>query len=131
MTSFWLGLVTILISSSLALSSPALAAPKDKAKKNKKAQSKEFILSPDKSTSQLLKQLKNARGKARVSLTLKSGAIYSGTVGEIGQQNFILQSISQKDFYDAVISYSAIEALEIQMRGFPPPPAVKKEEAPK
>jgi hypothetical protein len=80
---------------------------------------KEFTLNPSQSNAQILKALKASREKARITVVLHSGKEYTGKLGEIGSSAFTLVGLEGKDFYDVVISFSHVEAIEVQMRNLP------------
>lgn len=57
-----------------------------------------------------------ARAGKAVTLLLRSGKEYGGTVGEVRSQSVILKSISGKEFYDAIVRLDDISAVEIRNR---------------
>jgi hypothetical protein len=57
-----------------------------------------------------------ARSGKAVTLLLRSGKEYGGTVGEVRGQSVVLKSIAGKEFYDALIRLDDISAVEIRNR---------------
>lgn len=51
-----------------------------------------------------------------VTLVLRSGKEYGGTVGEVRGQAVVLKSLSGKEFYDALIRLDDVSAVEIRNR---------------
>jgi len=51
-----------------------------------------------------------------VTLVLRSGKEYGGTVGEVRGQSVVLKSLSGKEFYDALIRLDDVSAIEIRNR---------------
>lgn len=51
-----------------------------------------------------------------VTLVLRSGKEYGGTVGEVRGQAVVLKSLSGKEFYDALIRLDDVSAIEIRNR---------------
>ncbi len=67
--------------------------------------------------SSLENNLRLLAGK-RVSVTLSSGAEYNGKVKSVGNGLLVLEKLSGKSFYDALIRTEDICAVETQVRGF-------------
>lgn len=57
-----------------------------------------------------------ARVGKPVTLILRSGKEYGGTVGEVRGQAVVLKSLSGKEFYDALIRLDDVSAIEIRNR---------------
>ena len=57
-----------------------------------------------------------ARAGKPVTLLLRSGKEYGGTVGEVRPQSVVLKSIAGKEFYDAIVRLDDISAVEIRNR---------------
>lgn len=53
-----------------------------------------------------------------VTVTLNSGASYTGKVKEVKNKLLILEKLSGKSYYDALIRADKIIAVETQVRGF-------------
>jgi hypothetical protein len=57
-----------------------------------------------------------ARVGKPVTLVLRSGKEYGGTVGEVRGQAVVLKSLSGKEFFDALIRMDDVSAIEIRTR---------------
>ena len=57
-----------------------------------------------------------ARVGKPVTLVLRSGKEYGGTIGEVRAQTVVLKSLSGKEFYDALIRLDDVSAIEIRNR---------------
>jgi hypothetical protein len=57
-----------------------------------------------------------ARVGKPVTLILRSGKEYGGTVGEVRGQSVVLKSLSGKEFYDALVRLDDVSAIEIRNR---------------
>lgn len=57
-----------------------------------------------------------ARVGKPVTLLLRSGKEYGGTVGEVRGQSVVLKSLSGKEFYDAIVRLDDVSAVEIRNR---------------
>ena len=57
-----------------------------------------------------------ARVGKPVTLILRSGKEYGGTVGEVRGQAVVLKSLSGKEFYDALVRLDDVSAIEIRNR---------------
>ncbi len=57
-----------------------------------------------------------ARVGKPVTLLLRSGKEYGGTVGDVRGQSVVLKAISGKEFYDALVRIDDISAVEIRNR---------------
>ena len=57
-----------------------------------------------------------ARAGKSVTLLLRSGKEYGGTVGDVRGQSVVLKSIAGKEFYDALVRIDDISAVEIRNR---------------
>lgn len=57
-----------------------------------------------------------ARAGKPVTLLLRSGKEYGGTVGEVRGQSVVVKSIAGKEFYDALVRIDDISAVEIRNR---------------
>lgn len=57
-----------------------------------------------------------ARAGKPVTLLLRSGKEYGGTVGEVRGQSVVVKSIVGKEFYDALVRLDDISAVEIRNR---------------
>jgi hypothetical protein len=57
-----------------------------------------------------------ARAGKPVTLLLRSGKEYGGTVGDVRGQSVVLKAISGKEFYDALVRIDDISAVEIRNR---------------
>lgn len=53
-----------------------------------------------------------------VTVTLNSGASYTGKVKEVKNKLLILEKLSGKSYYDALIRADKVIAVESQVRGF-------------
>jgi hypothetical protein len=51
-----------------------------------------------------------------VTVLLRSGKEYGGTVAEVRSQAVVLRSIAGKEFYDALVRLDDISALELRNR---------------
>lgn len=51
-----------------------------------------------------------------VTLVLRSGKEYGGTISEVRGQAVVLKSLSGKEFYDALIRLDDVSAIEIRNR---------------
>jgi hypothetical protein len=51
-----------------------------------------------------------------VTVLLRSGKEYGGTVGEVRGQSVVLKSLSGKEFYDAIVRLDDVSAVEIRNR---------------
>jgi len=63
-----------------------------------------------------IKAVLSARKDKPVTLLLRSGKEYGGTVGEVRDQSVVLKSIAGKEFYDALVRLDDISAVEIRNR---------------
>ncbi len=52
----------------------------------------------------------------RVAVTLTSGAIFKGTVKEVGNHLVHLEKLDRKDFFDALLRIEKISAIEAMFR---------------
>ncbi len=59
--------------------------------------------------------LRARQGKS-VTLLLRSGKEYGGTVAEVRGQSVVLKSLAGKEFYDALIRLDDVSAVEIRNR---------------
>ena len=57
-----------------------------------------------------------ARVGKPVTLIIRSGKEYGGTVGEVRGQAVVLKSLSGKEFYDALVRLDDVSAIEIRNR---------------
>jgi hypothetical protein len=57
--------------------------------------------------------------KARVELTLRSGAQLSGFVTEVGVHAIVLSELTGREFFDAMVFTGEIAAIATQVRGLP------------
>src|SRR4051812_22809250 len=57
-----------------------------------------------------------ARTGKPVTLLLRSGKEYGGTVGEVRGQSVVVKSVAGKEFYDALVRIDDISAVEIRNR---------------
>jgi hypothetical protein len=57
-----------------------------------------------------------ARVGKPVTLILRSGKEYGGTVGEVREQSVVLKSLSGKEFYDALVRLDDVSAIELRNR---------------
>ncbi|MDE1464426.1 hypothetical protein [Spartinivicinus poritis] len=68
------------------------------------------------STQDTVKSYLMQKTKKAVTLHLVSGKTLSGTVGTIGQHLVQLKSLTGKEFYDALVPFDKIEAVEVRNR---------------
>jgi hypothetical protein len=61
-------------------------------------------------------QVLAARAGKPVTLLLRSGKEYGGTVGEVRGQSVVLKGIAGKEFYDALVRLDDISAVEVRNR---------------
>lgn len=54
--------------------------------------------------------------KARVELTLRSGAQVTGRVAEIGSHAVVISELTGREYYDAMVFTSEIAAIAAQVR---------------
>ena len=54
----------------------------------------------------------------RVSIHLRSGTTYQGSLKSVGDHFIHLEKMGGKDFFDALIRIEDISAIEVQFRGF-------------
>lgn len=59
--------------------------------------------------------LRARQGKA-VTVVLRSGKEYGGTVAEVRDKSVVLKNLSGKEFYDALIRLDDVSAVEIRNR---------------
>lgn len=71
-------------------------------------------LSAKQNVADALNRARNA--KARVTVVLRSGQSYTGFVGELGDHHVLISELTGKEFYDALVTLDAIEALEVRAR---------------
>lgn len=57
-----------------------------------------------------------ARVGKPVTVLLRSGKEYGGTVAEVRAQSVVLKSLSGKEFYDAIVRLDDVSAVEIRNR---------------
>ncbi|MBY0278395.1 hypothetical protein K2Z84_23955 [Candidatus Binatia bacterium] len=57
-----------------------------------------------------------ARVGKPVTLLLRSGKEYGGTVAEVRGQSVVLKSLSGKEFYDALVRLDDVSAIEMRNR---------------
>lgn len=57
-----------------------------------------------------------ARVGKPVTLILRSGKEYGGTVAEVRGQSVVLKSLSGKEFYDALVRLDDVSAIEMRNR---------------
>ena len=63
-----------------------------------------------------ISEVLRARVGKPVTLLLRSGKEYGGTVGDVRSQSVVLKSIAGKEFYDALVRIDDISAIEIRNR---------------
>ncbi len=52
----------------------------------------------------------------RVTVHLRSGESLAGNIAGVGDHNVVLSSLSNRDFYDAVVRIEDISAIEVRAR---------------
>ncbi|MEW6273105.1 MAG: hypothetical protein AB1689_27830 [Thermodesulfobacteriota bacterium] len=57
-----------------------------------------------------------ARVGKPVTLLLRSGKEYGGTVGGVREQSVVLRNLTGKEFYDAVVRLDDVSAVEVRNR---------------
>jgi len=90
---------------------------------------RDFAFNPNLNFSKNLQVLKNLRSNPRLFVHLSNGNELSGKLGAIGSSSFVIQELSGKDFYDALVSNQSVVSIEVQMRNLPKeaaPAATKK-----
>jgi len=91
--------------SSLAVCAALLASPAMSA-------DEAYVLKPGHKMEAVLKDL---AGK-RVTLRLRAGGELTGKVAVVGDHAVQLSALANKEFYDAIISLDAIDAVEVKAR---------------
>jgi ferredoxin-fold anticodon binding domain-containing protein len=61
-----------------------------------------------------LKEIQNAQKVVTVSLA--SGRDYTGVIGEVNDNHLVLNRLTGKEFFDAMIDVNQIVAIEVRMK---------------